>query len=151
MVFTSRVSVPSRGINFNCYIMIWMLHDGFRPLTGIKFNIVNPFSMLASQVFVPLTGINSTRRKCRGRRRQPAVSVPHGDKFQLISGMAGMQLRCFRPLTGINSTIWLTILNLSNVFLSPHGDKFQHGASYCLRIRKEFPSPHGDKFQPDHH
>ena len=39
--------------------MIWMLHDGFRPLTGINFNpdTRSPLRRRANS-FRPLTGIN---------------------------------------------------------------------------------------------
>ena len=151
ILWFSRHAFPSpRGDKFQLlHIMIWMLHDGFRPLTGINFNYLRAHN---TNLYVAV------------------FPSPHGDKFQhervpagvqacgsrpltginfnpRKHGMKRLKYWSFRPLTGINFNASPTSRRTGAPFPSPHGDKFQHQPKRKGKKPKLFPSPHGDKFQ----
>ena len=134
ILWFSRHAFPSpRGDEFQLlHIMIWMLHDGFRPLTGINFNKGEGLRRFTGRPrFRPLTGINFNVSESVIASNFQRFPSPHGDKFQL--GFCN-------PSLG----------HIKAKFPSPLGDKFQPIVyGWNFDVYELFPSPHGDKFQPN--
>ena len=173
ILWFSRHAFPSpRGDKSQLlHIMIWMLHDGFRPLTGINFNACYVLTQRQFLRFPSPLGDKFQRQICDFCLFRRAFPSPHGDKFQRLSLNCSTKSLRFRPLTGINFNFVVLLMLAVIMFPSPHGDKFQRAAGrddflfkkgfrplsginfnglaikQFYQSRKAFPSPLGDKFQ----